>query len=78
MRKRNALGPNGGVAAPGPTLYPPVQPLETEGLSGTQRSGRSRCRPRPPNPRPSDADYFITTERLTLNVISAPGFTTTW
>jgi hypothetical protein len=71
------LGPNSGSRRRRDGLYPAVQPGATEGRRGTQTK-RAEPLPAPPAQHSFVADYFITTERLTLNVSSEPGFTTTW
>lgn len=80
------MGPNGGLAPFGSTLYPPVQPSGTKGRNGTltpapigrENAAGGAVQAPPADVRSPGKDYFITTERLTVNVSSAPGLTTTW
>jgi len=80
------LGPSGGMAHPGATLYRPVQPSRTKGRRGTLAPARMRRENAAGGAVSGPArrcsfvryGYLITTERLTLNVSSEPGFTTTW
>ena len=74
----NLLGPNGRVASRSACVYPRVQArVLREAAWGHNDRGRSLGRPRPHAPRCAVVDYFITTERFTVNVNSVSGLITT-
>jgi hypothetical protein len=75
----NLLGHNRRVASPGAGVYPREQAcVPGEAASGHNDRGRSLGRPRPHALQCAVFGYFITTERLTVNVNSVSGLSTTW
>lgn len=75
----NPLGHKGSIHPTSGRVYPRVQGRGArEAAPGHNDCGRSLWWPRPHAPRCAVLVYFITTERLTVNVSSVSGLSTTW